>query len=129
MNGKDGRDKRAPPEGGSHFSQHEKEQNNDQCVQKHIGEVMAAGSKAIAPAIKHVRNGGQRMPIAGMNVSESPGNSVECQTDDDLRIFVDIGVVVVINELVMERLTEDDPGKRDQSDADRSDRFLVARLA
>ena len=51
-----------------------------------------------------------------MSVSKRPKNSLPRQTRDDYGVFGDVGFVVVINEIVTQRLPEDDPGEARQGD-------------
>src|SRR6266513_1937616 len=58
------------------------------------------------------------MPVLGMNMGERPDDSTERNAVPDCRVAVEIGDVIVVDELVPERLAEDDPGKRSQKNAD-----------
>ena len=84
--------------------------------------MMTAGIKAIKLAVKHMGNRGERVPVAGIDMCKRPGNSVETNTGSDLRIFIDVGIVVVIYKLMMDRLPENNPGKCNESNADRNSR-------
>ena len=60
-------------------------------------------SRSVQPkklAIEHVRQGRERMPIFGMWVRERPDESVVAQAAADLCIFVNIFVVIKIDEAV-----------------------------
>lgn len=94
-------------------------------MQQHICEVVTAGFETEQPAIEHVGNPSKRMPVAGMDISKGPRNSMESETGGDFRVFVDVPIVVVIEEIVMQRLPENEPGKRDQSYANCNDPPLV----
>jgi hypothetical protein len=58
------------------------------------------------------------MPVLGMNVGERPDDSTERDAVPDRRVAVEIRDIIVVDELVPERLAEDDPGKRRQKNAD-----------
>jgi len=58
------------------------------------------------------------MPVLGMNVGERPDDSTERDAVPDRRVAVEIGDIIVVDELVPKRLAEDDPGKRRQKNAD-----------
>jgi len=49
------------------------------------------------------------MPVHGMNVAECPGNTADTEPSRYLRIFIDVTRIVVVNEVVPERLTKNDP--------------------
>ena len=51
-------------------------------------------------------------------MSKCPDKSVACQAAADLRVLVNVFVVVKINETVVQGLTEHDPNERDESDTD-----------
>ena len=68
--------------------------------------MMAAGVEPIKLAIKHVRDGGERMPIAGMHMGKGPGNSMKGEATLDDGIFVDVGIVIVIEESVPQSLAK-----------------------
>ena len=57
------------------------------------------------------------MPVAGMSVSKRPKNRRPCQTGNDIRVFINVEVVVVIDEVMPQRLSEDGPGETRQGDA------------
>lgn len=50
------------------------------------------------------------MPVTGVAVSEGPGHARNSQSRRDGRIFVNVSVVVVVNELMPEGLAENQPG-------------------
>jgi hypothetical protein len=52
--GEHGRDKGAAPRRAGDLLQEQEKQNYSECVQKHIREMMAAGTEAVHLAIKHV---------------------------------------------------------------------------
>ena len=70
-------------------------------------------------------NGSERVPVSAVSVSKRPKNPGARQTRDDMRVFVNVDWVVVINELVMQCLPEHDPGEADQDDADRRQQGTV----
>jgi len=51
-------------------------------------------------------------------MSERPPDSAWAQAGNDFRIFVNVGIVVVIYKLVAQRLAIDNPDHRHQSIAD-----------
>jgi uncharacterized protein YoaH (UPF0181 family) len=118
MNGKDCRDKSARPKAGCHLLKHEKQQNNRNRVQQQIDEMMAAGLEAEQLAIEHVRERGERVPVARMRVGERPGNVTERKASAYGRVVSDINWIIEINEVVAKRLREDEPGNRNETNAD-----------
>ena len=79
--------------------------------------MMAAGLQPEQLAIEHVRNRRQWVPVARVCVRERPGNVPEVNSAGDDGVFIDVNVIVEINEIVSERLTEQGPGDRDEQDA------------
>jgi hypothetical protein len=61
------------------------------------------------------------MPVASVTVSEGPRDTGNSQARGNRRIFVNVAVVVVVNELVPERLAEDQPGDCEKKNAYRAD--------
>jgi hypothetical protein len=49
------------------------------------------------------------MPIGGVNVGECPTNPGKAETAANLGIFINVMVVIVINEIVGEGLSENNP--------------------
>jgi hypothetical protein len=64
-----------------------------------------------------VRNGRQRMPVPCMSMGKCADNAIACETLRDLRVLVNIYVIIKINEIVPERLTKNQPADRDQGEA------------
>jgi hypothetical protein len=52
-----------------------------------------------------------------MSVSKRPKNRRPCQTGNDNRVFINVEIVVVIDEIMPQRLPEDGPGDTRQGDA------------
>ena len=49
------------------------------------------------------------MPVLGVNVRERPTNAGHAETAGYLRIFIDVSLIIVVNEFVPERLGEYQP--------------------
>src|SRR3954451_16124734 len=109
MDGEECRDESASPQRSGQFPQSEKQNDCRQAVQQNIREMMPARVESVDLAVGHVRNRGQRMPVIRMHMSEGPENSVEAQTIYDDRIIVDVIVVVIIQELMPNRLCKNHP--------------------
>jgi hypothetical protein len=94
---------------------------------------MSAGIEPKELAIEHVGNRRQRMPVPRVAVRERPSDSGQCETAGYDRIFIDVNVIVEINEFVTKRLPENEPRDCDQKKANaknepaRCDRFGGAR--
>lgn len=58
------------------------------------------------------------MPVHGMNVGERPRNTANAEPSRYLRIFIDVTRIVVVNEVVLERLTKNYPCQDCETDAD-----------
>ena len=63
--------------------------------------------------------------LATVDMGKRPDDPLECQTPGDLRIFIHIQVVVVVDELVTQRLAENQPDNRRQKKADPGDQPAV----
>ena len=69
--------------------------------------------KSINLAIEHVREPGQWMPIVGMKMGEGPNNPAAGQASYNLRIFVDVDIVIEVYEIVPQCRKKGDPSKRE----------------
>jgi len=91
------------------LAKHEKEQDDSNCVKKDIGEMMSAGIEPKELAIEHVGNRRQRMPVSRVAVRERPNNSGQREAAGYDRAFIDVNVIVEINEFMTKRLPENQP--------------------
>ena len=64
--------------------------------------MMPGGIQPVELAIEHVGDPGQRMPVVGIASGESPGHSSHRQSWRDLRVVIDIGIIVEIEKPVPE---------------------------
>jgi hypothetical protein len=123
MNRKERGNKSAWPDTASparttrHVAKHEKEQDDRNCVKKDIREMMSAGIEPKELAVEHVRNCRQRMPVPRVAVPERPNDSGQCEAAGYDRVFIDVDVVVEVNEFVAKRLPENQPRDCDQKKA------------
>ena len=69
-------------------------------------------------AVEHVCDCRQRMPVFGMDMRKRPGDVREVDAAGDPSVLIDVTRIVVVNEIVPERLTKNRPRKHCQSDAD-----------
>jgi hypothetical protein len=121
MNRKKCRDKSTPPERSGHLYEHEKQQHHTGRVQQHVREAVAAGVPPVQLTIEHVRKPGERMPIIGVIACERPCHPLKREAADDLRIIVNIIRVIVVHEVVTQRLAKNQPGNYRQEDTSPDD--------
>jgi len=87
-------------------------------MQQHVRQMMSPRLETVKLTIQHVRNGGQRMPIGSMHMSEGPLNPVEGETVRDPWILANVLIVVVVDELVPKRLAKRNPDNARKQNAD-----------
>ena len=102
-------DTASPARTTRHLAKHEKEQDDRTCVKDDIGEMMSAGIEPKELAIEHVGNRRQRMPVSRVAVRERPNNSGQREAAGYDRVFIDVNVIVEINEFMAKRLPENQP--------------------
>ena len=68
------------------------------------------------------------MPVLGMNVTKRPCNAREIQPARYLRIFIDVILIIVVDEVVADGLTEDDPRNYCETDAHANSREATVRF-
>lgn len=71
--------------------------------------MMRAGVKTEELAIQHMRHGGERVPVCRMAVRKHPNNAVPGKAAIDVRVFLNVNLVIVIDELVPCGLRKDEP--------------------
>ena len=69
-------------------------------------------------AIQHVGKRGQRMPVPRMSMCECADYPFHGKSSYDERIFIDVNVIIKIDEIVTQRLAEHGPGDCHQNKAD-----------
>ena len=60
-------------------------------------------------AIEHMCDRRQRMPVFGMDMRKRPGDVGDADAASDPRVLIDVTRIVVVNEIVPERLNKDSP--------------------
>jgi len=70
---------------------------------------MTTRLQSVDLAVAHVAQRGQRMPQTGVTMSEQPLQSVERDSRANVRVFVNVAIVIEIDKVVTERLPEHDP--------------------
>ena len=68
------------------------------------------------------------MPIARMHMGEGPPNSSQTKSTHDPWILIDILMVIIVDELMSKRLTENDPdnGDKEKTNNNGTGPFLVS---
>lgn len=114
MNGKDCRNKGAPPKGAGHLPQNQEEQDRRRRVKQDIGEMVPAWIKSIELAVQHVRDPCHRMPVRRVKVRERPNDAFNRQAAGDLQVLQHVIDVIHVYEIVVKGLAENEP--RDYSE-------------
>jgi hypothetical protein len=115
MNSENRGDKSAAPDTASpartagHFPEQEKEQENGNGVEQHVREMMSARVQSKNLTIKHVRHRSERGPVTDVMMRERPGYAVKREATDYFRPIEDVSVIVIVHEVVVERLAENNP--------------------
>ena len=99
-----GQDRASPNRSGQPFENQEDKQRIDR-VPQYARQVMAPRLQAVEPAIQHVRNPGQRMPVRlfAMDFAKGPSQRLPGQTCLHLQILSHIHIVVVVDKVVVQR--------------------------
>ena len=122
MDGEEGRHEGAGPETAGHLPQDQEEENGAGGVQQDIGQMVSAGMiQPVELAVQHVREPSQRVPVGGMELRKGPCNSLRGETSGHVWIAVYVLVVVTIDELMAERLAEDQGHRQQEEAADGED--------
>src|SRR5206468_10043224 len=88
---------------------------------------MATDVGAPQLAVQHMRQSCQRMPIAGMLAAERVNSARNRQPTTDERIRVNVGIIIVVDEVVADSLPENEPRYCNEKNADNCD--CAARAA
>ena len=119
MDGEHCRHESARPETAGHLPQNQEEQNRHGRVQHYIGRVMPGGVlRSVEFAVECMGKPGQRVPIAGVESGERPGDAFAAQSVRHVGIVVDVGIVVEVDEIVLDGSSEDDRHHQQQKPAD-----------
>src|ERR1044072_5561171 len=116
MHSEDRSDKRALPQSGGHALQRHKKKQNGERVQEDIGKVVPTGMQAVQLAIQHMCDRSKRVPILGMDMGKCPRDIGEVDAAADSGVLIDVARIVVIDEIVPNRLSIDDPCYDEQTD-------------
>ena len=126
MYGKHRRNKCAAPQSTRHAFQRDKQKDHCDRMKKNVRKMVGSGAQPEELTIQHVRNGSHGVPVHGMDVRECPRDTRHTQSAGYVRVFIDIMRVVVVNEVVPQRLAENTPREQRQADANPEPRRLAA---
>ena len=70
----------------------------------------------------------QRMPVLGMNVAKRPSNAGQVKPACYFSIFIDVVLIIVVNEVVTEGLTKDHPRDCREKNADADSQPAAVRF-
>ena len=96
-------DEHARPQFTREPEQQEEKQNHIRRVKQHVDEMVRAGVEAEEFAVRHVREPGERMPVARVTGGERPFDSRPRQSFLHDGIFRDVILIVVIHKTVARR--------------------------
>jgi len=94
MQGKQGGNETAPPEGAGHLIEDEKQQEAVRQVQNQIGQMVHARPYTVELAVQHVRKPRQWMPIWTVSKTEGPDDTGCGQSGTDMVIFGKVNIVI-----------------------------------
>src|SRR6516225_1655246 len=80
---------------------------------------MASRTQSPQLAIQHVRNPGERMPVANVTVTEGPADFSSREPRTDVRVFGYVGFIVEIDEFMPENAGIDGKGDECQTEANK----------
>src|SRR4051812_47798676 len=116
MNREDSRHKSTSPEMTGHRAQQREEQQHRTGMKQDVCEMVSGRIQAEELTIEHVGKRGERVPIARMWMSERAPDALGGEASADHRILGDVIRVVVGDELVLQRLPEDEPHQARQTE-------------
>ena len=94
------------------------QEDNRSSVKQDVRQMMAPGVESVELAVKHMRDRGEGVPVSRVNMGEGPLNTAWGETVDDSWIGVNVRTIVVVHELVVQRLAECDPDNAGEQNAD-----------
>src|SRR5882672_11137636 len=88
---------------------------------------MTASVQSVQLAVQHVRKSCEWMPVRRMDARKGLGNSFRRQTRLDHAVFININVIIIVDEFMSDGLPENDPDCDGQKQADNGDGPRVVR--
>ena len=123
MDGEDSGHQGTGPERRGHLPQGEEQEDGGGRMEQHAAQVMAPGGLLIDLPVEHVRQPGERMPVGGVEMAEGPDHVLPAQAAGDVRVAIDILVVVKVHEAVPDGPAEDRQDGHQEEATDQQDRF------
>ena len=80
--------------------------------------MVAGRPQSIDLTVRHVAERCERVPQACVAMSENPFQSVESKSTTDLAVFVNVTVVIEVDELMAECFPKNEPDDRSEKNAD-----------
>ena len=87
-------------------------------MQEEIGKMMPSRVHPEKRYIKHVRQPGQGMPVAGIRGSKCPDDPVFCEAILDLAVFSDVSGVIKADKFVVYNLPIDSKCRNNNKETD-----------
>ena len=94
--------RRTPPRRFGHAVQNQEQEHRGGDVQQNAGQVMSPGSGCVDLAVQHVRQPGQRMPVARVK-TKRPDQASPSQAGLHQRIIRHILLIIILNKTVTQR--------------------------
>ncbi len=107
MHGEQRCHQRAGPETAGHLPEDQEQHDGRGGVQQDIGPMVPAGAEPIELAVQLMRETGERMPVRTMAVGKDPGDAGDRQPVRHVGILINVFVIIIVDELVADRLAED----------------------
>src|SRR5439155_3446939 len=80
--------------------------------------MVAGRTQSIDLAVRHVTKRCERVPQARVAMSDNPFQSVESEYTTNVTVFVNVTVVIEVDELMAECFPKDEPDDRSEKNAD-----------
>ena len=87
-------------------------------MKQNVSQMMSPGLESVELAIQHVRDRGKRMPVGRVNMGEGPLDIARGETADYSWIIVNVRTIVVVHEVVVQRLAKRNPDNACEQNAD-----------
>ena len=58
------------------------------------------------------------MPVQAMDMCKCPGNPADAETTCYFRVLINVTRIIIVNEVIPERLAKNNPGKHSERKAD-----------
>src|SRR3981081_2447976 len=95
------------------LAQREEQQDRRGGMKQDVSQMMSPRLESVELAVQHMRDRGEWVPVGRVNMGEGPLNIAWGETVDYSWIGVNVRTIVVVHELVVQRLAK---GDRDNAD-------------